>query len=64
MVAERDEAPPVQKSVERIGSNVRSLTMKAVAAGHWAMWEKPDEVNEILRNWIQSIIFGETGSKL
>ncbi|KAJ4297439.1 hypothetical protein N0V90_005330 [Kalmusia sp. IMI 367209] len=30
-------------------------TVEAVEAGHWAMWEKPDVVNEILRKWIDRL---------
>ncbi|KAJ4355903.1 uncharacterized protein N0V89_003928 [Didymosphaeria variabile] len=38
-----------------MGQYFESETVEPVEAGHWAMWEKPDQVNEILRRWIAQL---------
>ena len=35
----------------------RSLTKGEVNAGHWALWEKPAEVNQ----YIKEFLFGQVG---
>ena len=42
------------KMEERIGR----LTRREVTAGHWALWEKPEEVNAILKEWFDGVVFG------
>ncbi|PPJ51265.1 hypothetical protein CBER1_08161 [Cercospora berteroae] len=34
--------------------HVDQLVVKEVDAGHWALWKKPKEVNEVLREWLES----------
>lgn len=32
---------------------VPNLTVKEVEAGHWALWQKPAEVNAFVTEWLQ-----------
>lgn len=60
----RDLALPshLGKAMER---HVPNLTLKQVDTGHWALWEKPQEVNEIIAEWFQSVVFkGERSGSL
>ncbi|KAI4158814.1 MAG: hypothetical protein LQ342_007111 [Letrouitia transgressa] len=41
-----------------MGRYIPSLTKKSVWAGHWALWEKPNEVNAIIKEWLE-----ETGRR-
>ena len=34
--------------------HVDQPVVKEVDAGHWALWERPKEVNEVLREWLES----------
>jgi pimeloyl-ACP methyl ester carboxylesterase len=47
------------------------LRRREVQAGHWALWERPGEINEIVREWVEEVVFkgtafgkGGKGSKL
>lgn len=35
-----------------------NLTLKQVNTSHWALWEKPEEVNEIIAGWLEQDVFG------
>lgn len=35
-----------------------SLSRGEVDGGHWIMWEKPDEVNSFVGNWLNSSVLG------
>lgn len=37
---------------------IAKLTRREVVAGHWALWEKPEEVNTILKEWFDEVVFG------
>lgn len=39
------------------------LTKKQVVASHWALWEKPAEVNGMIREWLIEQGVAEGGSK-
>ncbi|CAK1364338.1 unnamed protein product [Cercospora beticola] len=41
--------------------HVDQPVVKEVDAGHWALWEKPKEVNEVLREWLESQNFLSSG---
>jgi pimeloyl-ACP methyl ester carboxylesterase len=43
---------------DRMGRNFSNLTKSSVEAGHWALWEKPDDVNAILKDWLEKQVFG------
>ena len=33
------------------------LTRKEVTASHWALWEKPEEVNKFVKEWLEGVAF-------
>ena len=37
---------------------VPNLTRGEVPAGHWALWQTPDQVNAILKDWIEGVVLG------
>ena len=47
--------PAMSKNMDQY---FRSLTRGEVNASHWALWEKPDEVNQ----YIKEFLFGSAGS--
>ncbi|MCJ1247997.1 hypothetical protein MMC30_005212 [Trapelia coarctata] len=40
------------------------LTRKEVPASHWALWEAPEQVNGFLKEWLNTVAFGEAKSSL
>lgn len=36
-----------------MGANVPEFTAKNVDASHWLLWQKPEEVNGIVFEWMQ-----------
>jgi pimeloyl-ACP methyl ester carboxylesterase len=58
----RDQALPPHLG-KHMAKQVPRLTLKQVDTGHWALWEKPEEVNEIIGTWLkdQSPADGRTG---
>ncbi|KAL8936109.1 MAG: hypothetical protein Q9216_005101 [Gyalolechia sp. 2 TL-2023] len=53
VAATRDDAlpPSMSKSMDR---HIPNLTRKSVHTHHWALWEKPEEVNQIIQDWLKS----------
>jgi pimeloyl-ACP methyl ester carboxylesterase len=37
----------------KMGENVPEFTSKNVDASHWLLWQKPEEVNGIISEWMQ-----------
>ncbi|KAI9375627.1 Alpha/Beta hydrolase protein [Aspergillus egyptiacus] len=47
------------------GKYLPQLVTKQVEASHWALWEKPKEVNGILEGWLDAVVLkGDKGAKL
>jgi pimeloyl-ACP methyl ester carboxylesterase len=42
---------------------IKDLTTHFVKAGHWALWEKPEEVNGFIREWLVQQGLGVGGGK-
>jgi pimeloyl-ACP methyl ester carboxylesterase len=42
---------------EKMGQRIPRLTRKSVDAGHWCMWERPQEVNELIGEWLKTKVF-------
>ena len=42
--------PSLSEGMERFLPN---LTRKEVEASHWALWQKPVEVNGMVREWLE-----------
>ncbi|KAF2735951.1 alpha/beta-hydrolase [Polyplosphaeria fusca] len=53
--------PEMSRNMEALLPN---LTRDEVAATHWALTQKPAEVNAIVRRWLESQGFGESRSSL
>ena len=41
----------------KMGKSIPKLTRRSVEAGHWAMWERPQEVNEHIGEWLRTKVF-------
>lgn len=48
--------PHLGKSMAK---HVPNLTLERVDSAHWALWEKPEEVNGILAAWLKDVVFAE-----
>lgn len=53
----RDAALPTSLG-KAMGKNLPNLTTKQVDTSHWALWEKPQDVNAILDNWLDEVVEG------
>ena len=42
--------------------SIPRLTRRQVDTSHWALWEKPEEVNGIIKNWLEGVVFGKERS--
>lgn len=54
----KDQALPPHLG-KSMAKHVPNLTLKRVNAAHWALWEKPEEVNGILAAWLKDVVFAE-----
>ncbi|KAJ5672065.1 hypothetical protein N7507_001192 [Penicillium longicatenatum] len=57
----RDEALPPHLG-KAMGKQIPRLDLKQVDTAHWALWEKPEEVNAIISEWLKDVAF--TGKPL
>lgn len=59
VVAKRDEAlpPSMGRGMER---GFEDLTVKEVDAGHWALWQRPEECNALIGKFLERVL-GEEG---
>lgn len=57
----RDEALPPHLG-KAMGKQIPKLDLKQVDTAHWALWEKPEEVNAIISEWLKDVAF--TGKPL
>lgn len=53
--------PGMSKSMDAL---IPNLTRGEVAATHWALTQKPEEVNQIMRQWLESQGIGKAKSSL
>ncbi|KAF2085250.1 alpha/beta-hydrolase [Saccharata proteae CBS 121410] len=55
--AERDFVlkPEMSKGMEK---HIPQLSRGEVDANHFCLWEKPEEVNRILKEWVEGVVFG------
>ncbi|OAL48395.1 alpha/beta-hydrolase [Pyrenochaeta sp. DS3sAY3a] len=53
--------PEMSKSMDAL---IPKLTRGEVAATHWALTQKPEEVNRIIRQWLEGQGFGKSKSSL
>jgi soluble epoxide hydrolase/lipid-phosphate phosphatase len=45
-----------------MGKYFNNLTKREVVAGHWALWEAANDMNNILREWFKDQVFKSTSS--
>ncbi|OJI99361.1 hypothetical protein ASPVEDRAFT_124566 [Aspergillus versicolor CBS 583.65] len=53
----RDAALPPSLG-KTMGKSLPNLVTKPVDTSHWALWEKPHDVNVILDNWLDEVVEG------
>ncbi|PNS17427.1 hypothetical protein CAC42_7110 [Sphaceloma murrayae] len=61
IVANRDNilTKELSTGMER---NVPNMMRREVSAGHWALWQASQEVNEHVREWLETVVFGAKSS--
>ena len=42
----------------KMGERVKKLTRGEVEAGHWCLWEKPEEINGMVKEWLEGKVWG------
>ena len=57
VLATKDQALKPEMAA-KMEEKIAKLTRMEVVAGHWALWEKPEEVNAILKEWFDGVVFG------
>ena len=57
ILASRDMALRPEMSVQ-MNNYLPQLTRREVNTGHWALWEKPEEVNDHIKQWMGEVVFG------
>lgn len=63
ILASRDTAlPPVM--AQGMSKYLPNLTVEEVDTSHWALWEKPEEVNGILEKWLKEGALSASSGKL
>lgn len=43
---------------------IPNLTRSSVDANHFGQWEKPDEINQIIKDWSEKVVFAGEKSSL
>ncbi|KAJ5159581.1 uncharacterized protein N7482_006585 [Penicillium canariense] len=51
----KDQALPPHLG-KSMAKHLPNLTLKQVNASHWALWEKPEEVNTIISTWLKDVV--------
>jgi len=46
----------------KMGDRIPKLTRREVVAGHWALWQKPEECNKIIGDWLHEKVFNKADS--
>lgn len=52
--ATKDEALPPAMS-EGMEEYVTNMTRKSVPTSHWALWEAPEQVNGMVKEWLEKV---------
>jgi len=42
---------------EKMGERIPRLTRETVESGHWALWQRPKEVNGLIGRWLDEKVF-------
>ncbi|KAJ5366349.1 hypothetical protein N7541_000290 [Penicillium brevicompactum] len=59
----RDQALPPHLG-KSMAKHIPNFTLKQVNTSHWALWEKPEEVNTIISDWLKESVFVGRAGKL
>ncbi len=59
--ATKDSALPPAMSVN-MDKSLPNLTRKEVETNHWALWEAPEKVNGIIKEWLEGVVFAGRSS--
>jgi pimeloyl-ACP methyl ester carboxylesterase len=62
VLAKKDQALK-EWMAEKMEQRVPKLTRRSVDAGHWCLWEKPEEMNGIIGDWLKEKVFGKEGGR-
>ena len=54
----KDQALPPHLG-KSMAKHVPNMTMKQVNTAHWALWEKPEDVNRIISTWMKDVVFAD-----
>lgn len=46
----------------KMGERIPKLTRGEVDSGHWALWQRPAECNQIIGDWLHEKVFNQTAS--
>jgi soluble epoxide hydrolase/lipid-phosphate phosphatase len=41
----------------KMGERIPNLTRREVDSGHWALWQRPEECNKIIGDWLHEKVF-------
>ena len=41
---------------EKMGERIPRLRRREVTAGHWALWERSEECNKIIKSWMEEVV--------
>lgn len=60
VLATKDQAlKPIMAA--KMGERIPNLTRGEVVAGHWALWQKPEECNKLIGDWLKEKVFSKAG---
>ena len=48
--------PDLSRSMDE---HIPNLTRGEVPSNHWALWQTPQETNDIIKRWMEGVVFGE-----
>jgi soluble epoxide hydrolase / lipid-phosphate phosphatase len=43
---------------QNMGKYLPNLTRREVNGTHWLLWQKPAEVNAVLKEWMENVVSG------
>lgn len=60
VMAKKDQALPPSMS-RGMGKSFRDLTVAEVDSGHWALWQRPEECNGLIGEFLEKVLAGGDG---
>lgn len=56
-VGATNDAALKPETARKMPEQIPHLTTRQVNTGHWALWEKPEDVNRFIRDWLEEKVF-------